>query len=134
MLQARTVRGPGYRFAAPADWRVVRGVRSVQARSGDALVSVTILPLARRYDPTLWDQVVPELDRVARELARRERGELEHARTEQIAGRNARVYDIARDEAAERIAFVLEGRREYQLFCRSADDACDRLLESFSLG
>jgi hypothetical protein len=129
----RTVSGPGYNFAAPAGWRVARTGRSTQARSGAELVSVTIFPLARRYDASLWPKVVPELDRVARELAAREGGRVEHGRTEEIADRNARVYDIVREGADERIAFVLEGRREYQLFCRSPGGSCDRLLASFSL-
>lgn len=128
------MRGPGFRFEAPAGWSVVRAGRSTQARSGAALVSVTTFPLARPYEPSLWSKVLPELDRVARELAAREDGRLEHARTEEIAGRKARVYDIARAGADERIAFVLDGRREYQLFCRSPGDPCDGLLASFSLG
>jgi hypothetical protein len=131
--QVQTVSGPGYHFEAPAGWRIVRSGRSTQARSGAELVSVTIFPLARPYEPALWPKVVPELDRVARELAARESGRLAGARTEEIAEGKARVYDIVRDGADERIAFVLDGRREYQLFCRSPADACDRLLASFSL-
>jgi len=131
---AKRVTGDGFSFEAPAGWEVTKASRVVQARDGAALLSVTTFRLARPFRPALWETVVvPELDRVAGELAARVHGKLGRGRTRQIAGRNARTYDIARNGAQERIAFVLDGRREYQLFCRGAGDACDRLLETFRL-
>lgn len=101
-------------------------------------MSVMTFRLARPYRPALWSKVVAELDRVAAELARRERGKLTASATRRIAGTDARAYEIVRSGGSdERIAFLLQGRLEYQLFCRepdaSAHTACDRLLDSFSL-
>jgi hypothetical protein len=132
-VAGKRVNGTGFSFEAPADWRVSRGFRTVEARAGDALVSVTVFRLARPYRPADWHTVVPELDRVAHQLATRAQGKVEDAETRPIAGRDARAYAISRSGADERIAFVLDGRREYQLFCRGAGDACDRLLDSFTL-
>jgi hypothetical protein len=123
----------GFSFEAPGGWRVTRTPTSVAARRGGAIVSVTTFRLARTYRPALWPAVVPELYRVAQKLAARGHGTVRAARTRAIAGRRARVYDIARGGTDERIAFVLEGRREYQLYCRGVGAACDRLLNSFSL-
>jgi hypothetical protein len=86
------------------------------------------------YRPALFARVVPELDRVAKEVADREGAKVSGARTVTIAGRKARAYDIVHDGGPEeRLAFVLHGPREYQLYCRDAGDVCDGLLESFRL-
>jgi hypothetical protein len=132
----RIVAGNGYRFEVPqAGWVVSRRPRVTAVRDGDRLVSVTTFPLVHSYDPAMFDEVVPELDRVANEVAVREQAKVANGRTLTIAGRKARVYDIAHDGGPEeRIAFVLSGPREYQLFCRDAGDVCDGLLRSFSLG
>jgi hypothetical protein len=123
----------GFSFRAPAAWQVTRTLTSVTATRGNAIVSVTTFRLARPYRPALWPKVVPELDRVAKRLATRAHGTVRATETRTIAGRKARVYDIVRSGADDRIGFVLSGRREYQLYCRHAGYACDRLLGSFSL-
>ncbi|HET9675190.1 MAG TPA: hypothetical protein VFP31_10315 [Gaiellaceae bacterium] len=62
-----------------------------------------------------------------------------------IAGRRARTYEIAYTRQSrrfvDRVAFVLDGRREFQLTCRiDVDDpdagtqACERLRSSFRIG
>jgi hypothetical protein len=62
-----------------------------------------------------------------------------------IAGRRARTYEIdyTRDgrQLVDKVAFVLDGRREFQLTCRiqvddsdTGTDACERLRSSFRLG
>jgi len=129
----KRIRAAGFSFEAPSGWRVTRTPTSVAARDGEAIVSVTIFRLARRYRPGLWPEVVPELDRVAQQLAARVHGRVRTSETRTIAGRKARVYDIARTGEDERIGFVLDGRREFQLYCRGAAGACDTLLGSFSL-
>jgi hypothetical protein len=59
-----------------------------------------------------------------------------------IAGRRARTYEIAYTRRGrrlvDRVAFVLDGRREFQLTCRievddpdGGTDACKRLRSSF---
>jgi hypothetical protein len=135
------VRGSGYRFAAPADWRVARSGREISVSTGVSVLSVTRFPLLRAFRPALWPRVVPELDRAARGLAQQQNGDVGGSRTVTISGRRARSYDInyRRNGQAlvERIAFVLRGKTEYLLLCRyergGDTDACDRLLATFTL-
>src|SRR5438132_1675153 len=61
----KRVSADGFAFRAPADWRVKRTLASVAAQKGGALVSVTVFRLAKPYSSTMWETVVPELDRVA---------------------------------------------------------------------
>jgi hypothetical protein len=127
------VAGDGFGFQAPAGWQIKRTLRSVEAHRGAAIVSVTTFTLVRRYRPALWPSVVPELDRVAQQLAGRVHGKVESSKTATIAARKARVYAISRGGEDETIAFVLNARREYQLYCRGAGKACDTLLATFRL-
>jgi hypothetical protein len=145
--EPRTVAGPGFTFAAPADWDVEIGGRSGSAspHAGAAeLVSVRVFRLARPYRSELWETVVPELDRVAGELADRLGGRIESSAVVVVGGRRAKRYDIRydRDGTAilERTAFLLAGRREFQLVCRyeAADEAegpraCATLFETFRI-
>jgi hypothetical protein len=135
------VRGTGYTFAAPADWKVVRSGPEVRLSQGVELLSVRRFPLVHAYRDELWPGVVPQLDGAADEIARQQRGIVTDRQTVTIAGRRARRYDVAYEhdgqELVERIAFVLRAKTEYQLLCRyeSGGDtgACDRLLSSFRL-
>lgn len=92
------------------------------------MVSVRVFRLARPFRPELWPSVVPELDRVAAELARQLDGRIESSATLVVDGRRAKRYDIRYrrqgTEVLERTAFVLKGRREFQLVCRH--EAADR--------
>jgi hypothetical protein len=144
-LQA--VGGPGFGFSAPAGWEVeLRGRSSsaVPETGATELVSVRVFRLARPYRPALWPSVEPELDRVAADLARRLGGRIESSAVVVVDGRRAKRYDISyeRDgtEVVERTAFVLQGRREFQLVCRfEAEDgdegrrACETLFSTFRL-
>jgi hypothetical protein len=133
------VDGPGYSFSAPETWRVTRTVRAVTAASGGELVSVTVFRLARPYRPSLWPTVVPVLNGVAAQLARGLGGSVDTRETVVLAGLRARRYEIAfrrgGKDVVERIVFLLEGRREYQLLCRYArgggSEACSAFLASF---
>lgn len=138
------MRGAGYTFSAPASWRIVRRPRQVQAveRSGTgALAAVTQFTLRRTFREALWPRVVLELDRAAHQLARGQHGAVTEAKTERVAGRRARRYEIvyggAGKEVVERIVFVLRGKTEYLLLCRhersKPTDACSLLLTSFRL-
>jgi predicted Zn-dependent protease len=133
--------GAGFSFDAPSGWKVTRSERVVQAADGDRAVSVTVFRLTHPYRPELWPRVVTELDGVARGLADQLRGTAADGATVTVAGRRARRYDVRfqRDgrDLVERITFVLEGLREYQLLCRyraGADErACAALGSSFRL-
>ena len=136
----QSVTGDGYRFAAPAGWRVTHAGRTTSAENGKQLVSVTVFPLGRPFRPTLWEKTVPELDKVAAQLARQLGGRVESRAGTTLAGRRARTYDVAfvsgGRAVVERIAFILEGRREYQLLCRYVgdDSDCRDFRASFRLG
>jgi hypothetical protein len=141
-----TVSGPGFTFSIPAGWDAQVVGRSASASPEEGareLVSVRVFRLARPFRPELWESVVPELDRVAGELAGRLGGSIESSETVVVDGRRAKRYDIRYDrdgtQVVERTAFVLKGRREFQLVCRyEADDeegprACDLLFSSLRL-
>jgi hypothetical protein len=96
----------------------------VAARHAGELVSVTRFPLLKPYDPTNFEAVRKELDRVASRLDEQAKGE-----TIDVANRKVRSYRYG----GKRIAFVLEGKREYQLFCTHDGGACDLLFSSFEL-
>ena len=135
------IRGTGFTFEAPAQWKASREGAEVQAAQGTSLVSVTLFPLLRRFRPELWTKVIPELDRAAAAVARQQKGKVGDSRTITIAGQKARRYDIAYasegKQLVERIAFVLRGKSEYLLLCRyergGDTEACDGLLTSFKL-
>jgi hypothetical protein len=123
--EPQTVAGPGFTFSAPAGWEVeLRGRSSSATPEAGAteLVSVRVFRLARPYRPALWARVVPELDRVAANLARELGGRIESSAVVVVDGRRAKRYDIRYEregaEVVERTGFVLRGRREFQLVCR----------------
>ena len=136
----QSVRGDGYRFAAPAGWQVTHAARMTSAANDQELVSVTIFTLGRPFRAPLWEKTVPELDRVASQLATQLGGRVTKLEGGVLAGRRSRSYDIAFTRGGkalvERIAFVFSGRREYQLLCRFAgdDSACRDFRTSFRLG
>lgn len=131
--------GNGYRFAAPAGWRVTHVPRVTSAGKGEELVSVTIFPLGRPFRPELWEKTLPDLDRVASQLAVQLGGHVTTLEGGVLAGHRSRSYDIAFTrggaDLVERIAFAFSGRREYQLLCRFAGDdaACRDFRKSFRL-
>jgi hypothetical protein len=136
----QSVTGDGYRFAAPAGWRVTHAGRTTSAENGKQLVSVTVFPLGRPFRPALWDKAVVELDKVAAQLATQLGGRISSRGGSTLAAHRARTYDIAfvagGKAVVERIAFILVGRREYQLLCRFVgdDSACTEFRTSFTLG
>ena len=135
----RTVAGGGYRFSAPSSWSVHRGVRQVTATSGPVdLLGVNDFTLARPFRPPLWTKAVPALNRTAAGLAAQLGGEVRTRATVVIEGHRARQYEIHYKGLVERTAFVLAGRREFQLLCRferdGDDGPCRTLFSSFRLG
>jgi hypothetical protein len=140
-VQERPVRGAGFSFSAPADWTLAHRGREVRASHGVSLLSVTRFPLLRAFRPELWEQVVPELDRAAAQVAAQQEGTVGDSETVTIADRRARRYDVSYENGGkklvERIAFVLRGKTEYLLLCRyergGETRACERLLATFRL-
>ncbi len=113
----------------------------MEAVEGRRILSVTVFKLARPYRSALWPKVMIELDSVAAGLADQLRGQVGPGKTLTVASARARRYDISFESGGaklvERITFVLEGRREYQLLCRypAGGDAgaCAALGSSFRL-
>ena len=131
--------GKGFEFQAPAGWEVTRERGLVAASSGEVdRVEVRTFPLAKPYDPARFDEVTGELDTIASRLAGQLSGRVVSRETVQVAGRDARAYRIDYPDRTQELAFVLVGRREYQLLCRrpagdEPGEACTLLVESFAL-
>ena len=138
------VRATGYRFEAPAGWKVARSGRQVQAAEGGkslALVAVSRFPLLHTAGEKLTPDVVKELDEVADGVADQQNGAMLRTETTEVAGREARRYEIAYrsrgKRLVERLVFVLRRKTEYLLLCRyeqKGDTApCDGMVSSFTL-
>jgi hypothetical protein len=135
----KAVPGAGFRFDAPAGWRVSRSEDALTARNGSALVSVTTYRLLKAYDPARFEAVAGELDRSVKKLVQQADGTLVESRTTDVAGRKVRDYRYVAKGFATRLGFVFEDKREWQLLCRARaedddpDGACKLLFESFSV-
>jgi hypothetical protein len=90
---------------------------------------VTTYTLQKPYSPALFTAAAKELDGVAAKLAAKAGTALKTKETVDVAGERVRAYSFG----AMRIGFVLVGKREYQLLCENAGDACTRLFDSFTL-
>jgi len=108
---------------------VSRPSTGITAHRGVGLVSVSIFPLVKAYDPAKFAAAAKELDGVAAQLAQQAGTTLTRSETVTVGNRKVRVYRYG----DKRIGFVLVGKREYQLFCRHAATACDLLFSSFTL-
>ena len=126
---------PGYSVEVPLSWKLVRNPRLLTASEGDSRVEVRLFPLRRAYTPAFFDQVGPEIERVARQLAKR-LGATATGRTVIVAGQKTWQYDV-NGKGFEQLTFVLHGKVEYQLYCRRAKNqsnrSCERLVGSFTL-
>jgi hypothetical protein len=123
----------------PQGWQVARRPNRIAARKGDALVSVTLFPLVKPYDPAKFAAAAKELDGVAATLAARAGGTLTERATTTVAGRKIRTYRYTYGDTELRLGFVLDGMREYQLLCQAPaarndpDGACTLLFDSFTV-
>jgi hypothetical protein len=139
------VKGPGFRFDAPAGWTTTSSARAAEAgHDSSTRVSATVFNLLKPYRPALFAAAAQELDRVAAKLAQQSRATLAESKTVTVAGRRIRAYRLTVHPASgaafdERIGFVLDGKREYQLLCRapagSGDPGggCALLYSTFTL-
>ena len=139
------LRGPGYTFRAPGDWKVVQRNTTVGASPrplAPEVVSVSVFRTTKPYSPALFDKAAKELDGVAADLASRQHGTVKSRATTLLQGQKVRQYVIAYkkggDDVLERITFLFKGRTEYYLLCqwKASDDepaSCARLLKTFKL-
>lgn len=146
--ETQIVHGNGFLFAAPAGWKVTRTSHVVSAAPDEdrpELVSVSVFRIARPFRAELWPSVLRELERVAAGYARRLSGEVVSRQTIRVGGRRARRYDFgyrrAGRQLGQRLVFLFQGRREFQLLCRwesppedGISSACNGLAESFRTG
>lgn len=116
-------------------------MQAVEGGKSLALVAVSRFPLLRPAAGELSPKVIRELDNVAQGVAAQQQGTISSRETTEVAGRQARRYDVDYEtrgkKLVERLGFVLRGRTEYLLLCRferSGDTSpCDRLFSSFTL-
>jgi len=116
-------------------------VEAAEGGKSLALIAVSRFPLLRRAAEELSPKVVKELDGVAAGVAAQQHGRLSSSETTEVAGRQARRYDVAYESRGkrlvERLGFVLRGKTEYLVLCRfeRAGDTtpCDELFRSFTL-
>jgi hypothetical protein len=129
------VAGNGYTFAAPEGWAIKRSTRLTAASEGERTVQVSTFPLVRAYTAALFEQVQPEIERVATKLKERLHAKLT-GRTVDVAGERAWQYDLVHGDVVEQLTFVLRGKREFQLYCRrgtgDSNAPCSTLVSSFT--
>jgi hypothetical protein len=126
--KAQLVRGPGFRFEAPAGWKVVRTTHQVSATHGSERVQVATFPLLKPYSDALFERVARELTARMAQVARQVHGTVSSTKTVTAGGVRSHSYEYT---------FVLRGMREVQLLCRratsSSDAACRQLISGFEL-
>jgi hypothetical protein len=129
------VRATGFSFEAPAGWQVKSAKGTTSATSKTQLVEVTTFPLVKRYDDALFAKVARELALRMREVATQLHGKVTHARTFTVDGVRSHSYDVTVGGDVIEYTFVLRGKQEFQLLCRSntaGADFCVQLLKTFA--
>jgi hypothetical protein len=136
--KAQVVSGPGYRFEAPAGWRVARTSRQISATHGNEIVQVATFPLLKPYRPALFDRVAPELAARMKQVAKQVGGTVSAHRAVTAAGIRSWSYDVSDGGDVDQYTFVLRGLREYLLLCRrhssGSTAACDQLIAGLRIG
>jgi hypothetical protein len=134
--QWASVSGRGFRFEAPAGWKVSHGPARTAASRDSELVQVATFSLIKPYSDALFDRVARELSVRMRTLAAQTGGKLTGSGTVTVDGTRSHSYDVDVGDHVDRYTFVLRGKREYQLLCRrrssSGDGFCRRLETSFT--
>jgi hypothetical protein len=131
------VKGNGFRFQAPAGWKVAAIPGGAAASSDSEMVQVATFPLVRAYDPALFDKVASELAVRMQAIAQQTKGTVSKPETVTAGGIRSHSYRVDVGDHVDWYTFVLRGKREYQLLCRrrssSSDAFCAQLIKSFSL-
>ncbi len=121
----------GYRFRAPAAWRVTRAADRTTAKDRSDFVQVATFPLVRPYTDGLFDKVQSELAVRMASVAQEAGGTVAGHRTTTVDGIRSHVYDVRVGGRTDRYTFVLRGKREFLLLCSAGADVCDELAASF---
>jgi hypothetical protein len=131
--KSQLVRATGFSFEAPAGWQVKTAARTASATSKSQLAEVSTFPLVKRYDDALFAKVARELGLRMREVATQLHGKVTHARTVTVDGIRSHSYDVTAGGDLLEYTFVLSGKHEFQLLCRSSGpaEACVQLLKTF---
>jgi hypothetical protein len=135
--KAQLVRGPGFRFEAPAGWKVERTKRQVSAIHGSERVQVATFPLLKPYTTALFAPVAKELTARMSQVARQVHGTVSSTKTVTAGGIRSHSYEVQVGDYVEEYTFVLRGLHEVQLLCRrkasSSGAACKQLISGFEL-
>jgi hypothetical protein len=135
--KAQLVRGPGFRFEAPAGWKVERTERQVSATHESERVQVATFPLLKPYRTALYDLVAKELKARMAQVATQVHGTIAGTKTVMAGGIRSHSYEVQVGDNVEEYTFVLRGMREVQLLCRrkaaSSETPCKRLISEFEL-
>jgi hypothetical protein len=140
----QVVRGPGFSFRAPQDWRTVRRTRTISVApvdGGPELVQVLYFRLSKPYRPSKFPQVILEIDAAVKQLAKQLDGTATEGETVTVGGLRGRRYELGFEKEGaklhQRITFLLRvPRREFELLCQWGEDAgepeaCGVLTASF---
>jgi hypothetical protein len=132
----QTVHGAGYRFQAPAGWKVATAAKRTTATHGANLVQVATYPLVKAYSDALFGKVEVELRSRMEDLARQSGERVRSTKTVTVDGGRAHMYELGDGDHVDEYTFVLEGKREHLLLCRRPEgaqtDYCARLITSFA--
>ena len=128
--------GPGFRFEAPASWKVERAARQVTVSRDSELVRIASFTLVKPYAPALFDRVARELDVRMADVASRTGGKVTGKDTVTVAGIKSHAYHVDVGDHVDEYTFVLQGKHEYLLLCRrrasSSAAFCKSLVTSFA--
>ena len=134
--QTEPVNGKGFRFEAPAGWKVAAVPGGMGASRDSELVQVVTFPLVKTYTAALFGRVAGELQLRMQALAKQTGGSLSQTRTVTPAGIRSHSFDVDVGDHVDQYTFVLRGKREFQLLCRrrssSSTAFCAALISSFA--
>jgi hypothetical protein len=134
-VQSQIVKGQSFSFRAPTGWKVQQSARGAVAAHGSDLVQVSAFPLVRPYSSALFDRVAGELAIRMKAIAQETSGTVAGTKTVSAGGVQSHMYEVKVGDHVDQYTFVLIGKREYQLLCRSrsssAGSFCSVLLTSF---
>ncbi len=108
-------------------------------RTSAVLVAAAVYRIGKPYRASQFAAAARELDEVAARAAAAAGGKVTRARTTTVAEQQVRVYDLDTPRRRIHVAFLLSGRREFQLLCEAPraaafpDAACALLFSSFAL-